>query len=592
MGRHRTDELDDGYRAQDPGPRRRNRGGSGRGKVLVPLAGAVALAVLLGVAAFVIFNRDHDCSGGKLPLSVVAAPDIQPALQKIAEKYNKSLASIDSKCVEVKVAKENPFKAANNMASGKLTPDVWIADSSLMVSEVRGTTAGAQMPEPSGSVASSPVVLAAAKSMAGKLSGSLQPSWAGMIAAANVANPDGPGRKVRVLALDPKKNSAGLSALLAAAGAAKEADLDDKAVVGALKELSDQVVPSPDALLASLAVKSGSKVPVGVAAEQAIYAHNSKKPDSPIVPLYPQEGTLSLDYPLVITTKSPDARKAAEAFKTELAGQSAQNTLRAHGFRSPDGKAGDVLTKEKGFEPKAPEALKKPDVKTVASMAQSWSRLSLGTRMLALLDVSGTMAYPVPGSGMTRMQAITKIASEGLGLFEADSEIGVWAFSTHLQGTQDWRELISVGPLSESVNGVLRKEAFASQLGSIQAKPTGNTGLNDTLKAAYARMTEEYADDKINTVLVLTDGAGNDDPEGGIGNSEILSYLKKTYDPKRPVSILLIAFGPDAPKGKAQMDALAKATGGEAYIAKNILQVRDFFAQGMSRRLCAPRCDG
>lgn len=591
MGRHRTDELDDGYRGQDPGPRRRSRG-SGRGKVLVPLAGAVALAVLLGVAAFVIFNRDHDCSGGKLPLNVVAAPDIQPALQKIAGDYNKSLQSIDSKCVEVKVTKENPFKAANNMASGKLTPDVWIADSSLMVSEVRASTAGAAMPEPSGSVARSPIVLAAAKSMAGKLSGSLQPSWAGMISAANVANPDGPGRKVRVLALDPKKNSAGLGALLAASGAAKEAELDDKAMVGALKELSDQVVPSPDALLASLAVKSGSKVPVGVAPEQAIYAHNQKKPDSLIVPLYPEEGTLSLDYPIVITTKSPDTRKAADAFKAELAGQSAQKTLREHGFRSPDGKAGDVLTKDKGFDPKTPEALKPPDAKTIAAMAQSWSRLSLGTRMLALLDVSGTMAYPVAGAGMTRMQAITKIASEGLGLFEADSEIGVWAFSTHLQGTQDWRELISVGPLSESVNGVLRKDAFSTQLGSIQAKPTGNTGLNDTLKAAYAQMTKEYADDKINTVLILTDGAGNDDPEGGISNAEILNYLKKTYNPKRPVSILLIAFGPDAPKGRAEMDTLAKATGGEAYIAKNILQVRDFFAQGMARRLCAPRCDG
>lgn len=591
MGRHRTDELDDGYRAYDPPPRRRSRG-SGRGKVLVPLAGAVALAVLLGVAAFVIFNRDHDCSGGKLPLNVVAAPDIHPAINKIAQSYNKSLQSIDSKCVEVKVAKENPFKAANGLASGKLTADLWVADSSLMVAELRSTQAGAAIPAPAGSVATSPIVLAAAKSMAAKLSGSLQPSWAGMISAANVANPDGPGRKVRVLALDPKKNSAGLGALLAASGAAKEADLDDKAMVGALKELSDQVVPSPDALLASLTVKSGSKVPVGVAAEQSIYAHNDKKPDSLIVPLYPAEGTLSLDYPIVITAKDPAVQKAAAAFKTELAGAAAQKVLQGQGFRTPAGKAGDVLTKDKGFNPATPQALKKPDPKSVAAMAQSWSRLSLGTRMLALLDVSGTMALAVPGTQMTRMQAITKIAGEGLSLFEANSEIGVWAFSTHLQGTQDWKEAVSVGPLSETVNGVLRKDALTQQLSTIQAKPTGNTGLNDTVKAAYARMTEEYADDKINTILILTDGAGDDDPEGGISNAEVLKYLKKTYNPKRPVSILLIAFGPDAPKGKSQMDALAKATGGEAYIAKNILQVRDFFAQGMSRRLCAPRCDG
>lgn len=413
-----------------------------------------------------------------------------------------------------------------------------------------------------------------------------------MISAANRANPDGPGRKVRVLALDPKRNSAGLGALLAAAGAAKDADLDDTAMVAALKELSDQVVTNQDALLASLGVKSGSRVPVGVATEQGIFVHNTSKPDSQIVPLYPEEGTLSLDYPLVITAKDPAVQKAAAAFKTELAGDGAKKVLKQQGFRGPDGKAGEVLTKDKGFNPATPNALKAPDPKTVASMAQSWSRLSLGTRMLALLDISGTMAYPVPGTQMTRMQAISKIAGEGLSLFEADSEIGVWAFSTHLQGTQDWKELVSVGPLSEMTNGVPRKQSLVQQLTTTVAKATGNTGLNDTLKAAYTQMTEDYADDKINTIVVLTDGAGNDDPEGGISNAETLQFLKKTYDPKRPVNILLIAFGPDAPKGKTQMDALAKATGGEAYIAKNILQVREFFAEGMKRRLCAPRCDG
>jgi hypothetical protein len=194
---------------------------------------------------------------------------------------------------------------------------------------------------------------------------------------------------------------------------------------------------------------------------------------------------------------------------------------------------------------------------------------------------------------MTRMQAINKIAMEGLGLFPADSEMGLWTFSTHLDGQgKDWKELVSVGPLSESTNGVLRKQALAKQFGLVQAKATGDTGLNDTIKAAYTQLTESYQEDKINTLLILTDGAGNDDPDGGVTNPQILQFLKKTYDAKRPISILLIAFGPEAEQGRKQMDALAKATGGEAYIAKDVLQVRDFFLQGMERRLCSPNCDG
>ncbi|MEV4565552.1 substrate-binding domain-containing protein [Nonomuraea sp. NPDC049419] len=560
--------------------------------MLVPLAGAVAMAVLLGVAAFVIFTRDHDCSGGKLPLKVVAAPDIQPALNKIAGRYNKALHSIDGKCVEVTVAKEASARTANALAAGKVTADFWVADSSLLMESMRQTPAGEALPQVEGSIATSPVVLAAAKSAAGKLSGALQPSWTSMIAAANVANVDGPGRKVRVLALDPQKNSAGLAALLAAAGTAKESG-QDKALVGALKELSGQLAADSNALLASLTVKPGSKVPVGVTSEQAIYAHNNKKPDAPVVALYPKEGTLSLDYPVTILTKDPEVLKAAADFKQDLSSESAKRTLREAGFRGTDGKPGDVLAEDDGFTQDTPTALDPPDGATVARMVQTWTRLNLGTRLLTLLDVSGTMALPVPGTGMTRMQAINKIATEGLALFPAGSEMGLWTFSTHLDGKgRDWKENVSLGPLSESIDGTLRKEVLARTFAQIKAKATGDTGLNDTVKAAYTQLTKTYKQDKVNTLLILTDGAGNDDPDGGVENAELLQFLEQTYNPKRPISILLIAFGPDAKKGKRQMEALAKATGGEAYIAEDILQVRDFFLQGMERRLCTPNCDG
>ncbi|MCK2212505.1 substrate-binding and VWA domain-containing protein [Actinomadura sp. ATCC 31491] len=590
MGRHRTDELDGGYRAGDPPSRRRAR--TSRGRVLVPLAGAVALAVLLGVAAFVIFNREHDCSSGKLALRVVATPDIQPALSKIAGNYNKAMHSVDSKCVDVTVVKEAAARTANALAAGKASADLWVADSSLLLESMRAADAAGALPRPDGSVALSPVVLATAKTSAAKLEGTLKPSWTAMVEAANVANVDGPGRKVRVLALDPQKNSAGLAALLAAAGAAKAAK-QDKALVGALKELSGQLASDPAALLASLTVKSGSRVPVGVASEQAVYAHNARKPESPVVALYPQEGTLSLDYPLTVLTKDPATLKAVADFKKDLAGGAAEKVLRDAGFRSADGKAGDGLSKEKGFTPEAPRALEPPDAATVARMVQTWSRLNLGTRLLTLLDVSGTMALPVPGTGMTRMQAINKIATEGLGLFPADSELGLWTFSTHLDGRgKDWKELVSVGPVSEPINGTLRKDILVRTFAQIQAKATGDTGLNDTVKAAYTQLSKTYKEDKINTLLILTDGAGNDDPDGGLSNAGLLQYLRSAYNPKRPISILLIAFGPEAEKGKQQMDAVAKATGGEAYIAKDVLQVRDFFLQGMERRLCTPNCDG
>ncbi|MGW4668299.1 substrate-binding domain-containing protein [Streptosporangium sandarakinum] len=590
-GRHRTDELDDGHPSPSPRPARRRR--TRPGMVLAPLAGAVALAVLLGVAAFVVVNRDRGCTGGQVAVRVTASPDIAPAVSRIAERFTRARHDVGGRCVKVAVTKEAPATVASALEDGAGTPgamDVWIPDSSLWVTGLRERNPG--VPAPGASLARSPVVLAASEAVVGDLRKNLgEVSWRGVVDAANVANVEGPGREVRVLALDPAANAAGLGALLAASGAATAAGTSQEQLAGALKTLSGSAVRDPEALLSSLGVK-GSRAPVGVASEQAVWAFGAAGgPEVPVVPLYPAEGTLDLDYPMVVIGDDPAVRRAAAAFAAEFGTEAAREVLRGQGFRAPDGTAGAALSAAGGFRAEAPRRLETPGPAEIARMTRSWSRLNLGTRLLALVDVSGTMALPVPGTGRDRMEVISRIAIEGMRLFPPKSEIGVWEFSTDLDGPGvDFRKTVPVGPLAERVDGVLRKDLLARRLSAIRAVPTGDTGLNDTLRAAYEQMTEEYRSDKINTVLVLTDGAGDDDPGGGLSDAEILKYLRKTYDPDKPVSILLIAFGPDAARGKARMDALAKATGGEAFIAKDILQVRAFFLEGMRRRTCLPDC--
>ncbi len=70
-------------------------------------------------------------------------------------------------------------------------------------------------------------------------------------------------------------------------------------------------------------------------------------------------------------------------------------------------------------------------------------------------------------------------------------------------------------------------------MAAIKAIPTGNTGLNDSLWAAYQKMTDEYEADKINTILLFTDGVGNDDPTGGITNAGILKRLEGVLRPRQ-----------------------------------------------------------
>ncbi|GII91488.1 substrate-binding and VWA domain-containing protein [Sinosporangium siamense] len=589
MGRHRTDDFDDGrVRLHEPKSRR----AAGHGRVLVPLAGAVALAVLAGVAAYVIFTRDRSCDGGdRLDLTVSASPDIQPAAAKIAAMFNRTGRVVDDRCVVLTVEKASTASVVAAIRAGKPAPKLWIPDSSLSLNRLSGGPRQVPTVKSVGSVASSPVVLVAARSAVPSLRKTLgEASWGGLIGAANVAGPKDVGRKVRVLVLDPHQNSAGLGALMAASTVAGQSGVTGQRLVGALRQLAGSTVRSPEAMLSSLTVKSG-RVPLGVSSEQSIWAHN-KQSEAQLSPLYPAEGTLNLDYPLVSLSGDPAIVKAAQEFQREFSSESAKRIVRDQGFRTADGRAGVSLDPDDGFAEQAPRTLPKPTASAVARLSQSWSRLNLGTRLLTLIDISGTMALPVQGTGSTRMGVIAKIATEGIRLFPADSEIGVWEFATDLVGIgRDYREVVPVGPLTETVDGVLRRDLLKQRIGAIGAKATGDTGLNDTLAAAFTRMKREYQPDKINTILVLTDGAGNDDPGGGISNAQILRKLSREFDQDRPVNILLIAFGPDAAKGKREMDRLAQATGGEAFVAKNILNVEEIFLKAMQRRLCSPNCD-
>lgn len=592
-GRHRTDELEGGYNPSDEPPRRRK----GRGKVFVPLAGAVALAVLLGVAAYVVVNKNPNCGQQKISLSVVASPDIQPAIQKIATKVENSRTKFEGKCLDIKVQGVGSAAAANAISgsgptSSKVDPDIWVPDSSLWLAGV--AKSGGSAVKSAGSAAHSPVVLAASKAGAEKLRTAFSPaSWSGLMTAANAANPDGLAKKVRVLALDPAQNAAGLGALLAGAGVLKAKGGNEELLVGVLRQLSESTVSSTDSMFATL-TKAADRIPIGVASEQSIWAFNTKSTRSnPAVALYPTEGTVSLDYPIIVTAKDTEVRKAAQVFTTELTSAAGQQTVQGYGFRTPDGKGGSVLTTENGVNATNPASLPLPDAATINKLAQAWHQIKLGTKILALVDISGTMALPADTTGVSRMRAISGVAIEGLKLFPDKTNIGTWVFSDNLQGKGvDWKEIVPIGPLAQQINGVTRRDLISKGMQEVQAIPTGNTGLNDTLWAAYKKMKAGYEADKINSILLFTDGVGNDDPSGGISNTGILRRLQQAYDPKRPVSILIISFNTKEDENRTQMTAIAKATDGTAYFPQTVLEIRTIFLKSIARRLCAPNCGG
>src|SRR5262245_8776754 len=100
--------------------------------------------------------------------------------------------------------------------------------------------------------------------------------------------------------------------------------------------------------------------------------------------------------------------------------------------------------------------------------------------MLAVIDVSGSMLEKVPtAGGINREQVTLEAARQGLGLFDDSWAVGLWTFSTLMDGSKDYLQLCPIEPLS------VQRTKLLQSLGGIKPKPNGDTALYDTMLAAY-----------------------------------------------------------------------------------------------------------
>jgi Ca-activated chloride channel homolog len=201
----------------------------------------------------------------------------------------------------------------------------------------------------------------------------------------------------------------------------------------------------------------------------------------------------------------------------------------------------------------------------VAAALESWNAARKRSNVLAVYDVSGSMKEEVPGTGgKTKMDLVKEAAGQGLALFAPETNLGTWLFSTNLAGSRDWVESVPIGPTNARLpNGKTRRQVLTEALASLQATD-GDTGLYDTTLAAFRAVQRAYAPQRINIVVLLTDGI-NDDPTGGIDKAELLRRLRAEQQKDRPVRIITIAYGANA--DAATLKQISDATGGLAYVS-------------------------
>jgi Ca-activated chloride channel family protein len=597
-------------------------------------AACVLLVLALGIGGFVVFvnqpAQSLACRSGTLPLQVVVAPDQAEVVTQAAAEYERRRPAVDDRCVDVVVRGTDSVEAAGALATGwdesthGTRPDVWVPASSAWALQValRQQASGQTplIPFEYPKVATTPMVLAMPKPMAEALGWPRRPPSFGQLLQVVIkqegwkalGHPEWGAFKIGKT--DPNLSTPGLEALIAAVFAAtgqgselsvetlvKQEDQLRQVILG-LERAPGEDADTPATFLANLqrADQAGqtldfiSAVPLD---EKSVWDYNRgnasgleesgerAKPEVPLVAMYPKEGTLEADHPWVVL-RAPwvdDAkRRAAAMFLDYLRSEPIQTRFQQAGFRTSEGRAGPQLSQANGLIPEPQvRVLAPPAPKVVAAALQSWNAARKRSNVLAVYDVSGSMKEEVPGTGgKTKIDIVKQAAGQALALFAPETNLGTWLFSTNLAGSRDWVESIPIGPTNARLpNGKIRRQVLAEALTRLQAT-NGDTGLYDTTLAAFRALQRSYAPQRINIVVLLTDGI-NDDPKGGITRTELLARLKAEQKKDQPVRIITIAYGADADATSLRL--ISQATGGLAYVSRDPRDILRVFTDAITK---------
>jgi Ca-activated chloride channel family protein len=419
---------------------------------LVVAGTVVALAATAGVTLSRSGSTDASCPRGAAALTLEVSPDIAPAVADVVRRDPSR--SADARCSPVTVAARDSADVADTIRTAKQgRPDVWIPDSSIWVQ--RSATDGRSLPPRHPSIARSPVVLAMSTALANEL-GRAQ----GHLNVGRVIDKSQTAHPVRLLLPDPRRSAATVGEVLAVEAAVSGRANAREIQAAALGGPSGGTFPDPSQLLARASRDANTTAAVS---EQAVWSHNTAP--AQVVAVYPRTGGMVLDYPYVVLNSGAATRAAAARVLAALHGDQGRDRLLAAGFRDGNGKPGGTLTAEHGVDPGASPAAHVPPLTAVDDAVRTLEALHESTRILAVVDVSGSMGRTVPGTGgATRLDLARQAAAAGLALYPDDTQVGLWVFSTHLTPTTDYRQMVPIEALAGVPGHVSGRERLSQAL--------------------------------------------------------------------------------------------------------------------------------
>ncbi|MGH9225207.1 MAG: substrate-binding domain-containing protein [Acidimicrobiales bacterium] len=576
----------------------------------------LALALLAGACTFSSGTPDPNAAGdvpkGCTAVDVATSPEKFDLLTDLARKFNAdSSASREGGCSFVRVKRVSSGAGMQLLADGwpdeptnGPQPAVWSPAASswgAILNErlrVRNQPAMAPAAKP---FMLTPLVIAMPRPMAEAL------GWPGTpIGYADVLNlardPNGWGAKghpewgpFRLGKTNPNFSTSALSATIAQFYAATgkttgltNEDLNRPDVDAFARGVESSVVHYGDITLTFLnnwyrtdargtALTYVSAVAVE---EKSVIDYNKGNPDGildpgeqprpprvPLVAIYPKEGTLFSDSPYYVLDASwvdDKEREGARKFETYAQRPEHQRRALEFGFRpgNPAVAIGPPIEAANGVDPRQPQnVLGVPEPPVLVRILDLWAQQRKTAKVMLVMDVSGSMGDEADDRGYTKLDLAKQAAIQALSQFKAEDLVALRIFSTEIspRPPTDYLDLVPFAPVAS------QREVMAARIQGLI--PTKGTPLYTVAGDSYKALQEGYDADKINAVVLLTDGK-NEDPRNP-DVDRLLSTLRSSNEGQssRPVRIFPIAYGQDA--DLAVLKRIAEATNAAAYDASD-----------------------
>ena len=502
------------------------------------------------------------CLGGEQPLPVVVDSAIADQITQLADRYNKTASPIGDRCVRVGVKSGNSgdvIKGFTDQWPADMgdKPALWIPGSSVSVARLESVR-GPQIVSDSRSLVTSPIVLAIKPQLNAALANQNWGTLPGLQSnptALDQLNMPGWGSLRLALPTVGDSDATYLAAeAVAAASAPQGAPVT--AGLGAVSTLlggqpkldNPDLSTAIDALLADGDPAAG-QVHAVVITEQQLYQRATEMDDAKdkVASWLPPGPVALADFPTALLAGdwlTEEQVTAASEFARFLREPEQMADLAGAGFRAEGASlpTSDVTS----FAPLA-EPLKVGDDGVRVVLSDAVNSPSGGSSTIIVLDRSMTKTE----GPNTRMGNVVDDLMARIPQLPPTSVVGLWTFN----GVEGRSEVVP-GPLSQPVDGKLRSDDLVSTLDA-QRSTSGGTVSFTTLPPVYDEAKANFQPSMENSVLFITGGPHTDKTLDGPGLED---YMRKNFDPAKPVAVNIIDFGDD--DDRATWESVAQISGG------------------------------